>query len=180
MRNLALKGAQMKYFITGLFVVLLSACSSIPTTIANAPKADLQLSKVIYGENDYAGQQVRWGGKIVNITQNNNFSLVEIQHYPLTTPGFPVTLGGSQGRFIARSAEYFDPDVYQIGLLITFSGDVNSGITKTINREERYLPIIDVAETRLWPYRTVDGKSSTYTGAESRYSGYGIYGTGSF
>ena len=165
--------------LLAILIVFLTACSTLPEAINTAPADDLQLWQVLKGDNDFIGQQVRWGGKIVSVRQENNFSIIEVQHYPLNNYGFPLTLQASQGYFIAQTGEDFDPDIYQQGLFITFAGTINSGETKTINREEHYLPIVNISETRLWPYRTDrKGRSTTNTGAESRYHGYGIYGSG--
>jgi outer membrane lipoprotein len=166
-----------------LLTFLLGACANTSPTIQAIPEGNLQLRKLVSDEtNNYVGQQVRWGGEIVNVSTENGRSIFEIKHYPLMRHGFPLSNLYSQGKFIAESNEVFDPDVYSEGLLITFSGTILSEMTE--NDEARYkykyMPHIDIIDLMLWPYGRKNGESYSYTGTESEYKGYGIYGSGHY
>ena len=166
--------------LVGLLIVLLSACSNLPETISRVPENNLQLRHVKNDTNNFIGQQVRWGGRIINISSDDGQSIMEIKQYPLNRYGFPLTNVSSQGSFISQSEKIFDPDVYQEGLLITFSGTIISEVKKTIKRKDYYLPIITITDSNLWAYRVSKGRAYTITGMESEFRGYGIDGSGHY
>jgi outer membrane lipoprotein len=164
-----------------LITILLSACSTLPSTIQAVPEGNLQLRKLVDSEtNNYIGEQVRWGGSIVSVSMENGRSILEIKHFPLMRQGFPLSNLYSQGKFIAESNEVFDPDVYLEGLLITFSGTITSERTSNAEARYKYMPHIEIIDARLWPHNSSNGKGYTYTGIESEFRGYGIYGSGHY
>jgi outer membrane lipoprotein len=173
----------MKRVMLSLIMVLLSACSTLPPTIQAVPEGNLQLSTVNEAEiNQYVGEHVRWGGSIVNVKNENGRSLLEIQHYPLTRYGFPLTKNlPTQGRFIAQINEVLDQGIYLEGLLITVSGTVISEISQyVVGREDRDSPHLDITDIKLWPYKNEDGEAYTYISNESDFKGWGIYGPGDY
>ncbi|NQZ53620.1 MAG: Slp family lipoprotein [Piscirickettsiaceae bacterium] len=165
-----------------ILTILLSGCSTLPPSIQTPPEGNLQLRHVRINDiESFIGEQVRWGGKIINVSRANDLSILEIKQYPLTQYGFPLLNISSQGVFIAQSHQVFDPDNYIEGLLITFSGTINSGVAQVGKSKVRYLPIIDIVDTKLWPHNKLDdGSAYTYTGMESEFQGYGIEGSGHY
>ncbi|RKZ86829.1 MAG: starvation-inducible protein [Gammaproteobacteria bacterium] len=166
--------------LVGLLIVLLSACSNLPETISRVPENNHQLRNVVNDVDNFIGQQVRWGGEIIKVSRDNNLSILEIKQFPLNRYGFPLTNVHSQGKFIARSDQLFDQEVYQEGLLITFSGMITSEIKETVKRKDNYLPIITITDSNLWPYRISKGRAYTNTSMESEFRGYGIEGSGHY
>jgi len=69
----------MKY-IFYLSLIFLSACSSLPPAISNAPTEDLPLKKVAIDVGLFIGKTVRWGGKIIKVNNDENFSTVQVLH----------------------------------------------------------------------------------------------------
>jgi len=171
----------MNRMIMLLITVFLSACSTLPSTIQALPEGNLQLRKLVDSDtNNYVGKQVRWGGSIISVSMENGRSILEIKHYPLMRNGFPLSNLYSQGKFIAESNEVFDPEVYLEGLLITFSGTITSEITPNAEARYKYMPHIDILDARLWPHNKSNDNAYTYTGSESVFKGYGIYGSGHY
>jgi outer membrane lipoprotein len=178
-----LKEKMMKY-LTILFVVLLTACNSkLPVDIQYAPAEDLQLKQVVNAVPEYQGKPVRWGGEIITVTNDDGSSLLEIKQLSLNSYGFPLLNKPSYGQFIAKSKQYFDPEEYQAGLLITFSGIITAEeMKREIRRKDYYLPIIDITTTKLWPYyKSSNGKAYTVTTPQtSRYRRHGYHGSGDY
>lgn len=162
--------------------ILLSGCSNLSPAIQMLPAGNLQLNQVkVNGVERFMGEQIRWGGRIISVNNENGFSTLEIKHYPLMRNGFPLSNLPSQGKFIVQSHQAFDPDMYLEGLLITFSGSIHSEVMREVKRKDEYLPIIDIVDMKLWPHRKLNGKKGyTYTGMESEFRGYGIYGSGHY
>jgi outer membrane lipoprotein len=154
-----------------MLIILLSACATsnnVPPSIQSPPANNLVLRLVILNTDNFIGQQVRWGGKIINVSSDNGHSTMEIEHFPLNRYGSPLINLRSQGTFIVQSDQFFDPDLYQQGLLITFSGTIKSEITRTVNRKEYFLPIITSNDFHLWPYTISGGKAVPVIDVKSR------------
>ena len=164
-----------------LFSLLLTACSNnLPANIKTAPSSDLKYRHILAEEVDtFIGKQVRWGGKIIKVMKHGNDSLIEIQNYPVNRYGLPLLNLPTRGKFIAKSAHVFDPGIYLEGLLVTFSGTLGPETTRVEKRKIRFLPVVNVTDVHLWPHKRLNAKEGyTYTGMESRFRGYGKYGSG--
>jgi len=170
----------MKKLIFIFLVLTLSACTSVTSSISKAPANNYQFRQVVNDVNNFIGREVRWGGKIINVSKDNDHVLIEIKQFPLNRYGFPLTNIPSQGRFIAQAEQIFDTDKLQQGLLITFSGFVVSETSQILKHEKHYLPVISIKDSHLWSYRVIDGKAYTITGKESIFRGYGNYGSGHY
>lgn len=164
-----------------LFPLLLTACSNnLPANIKAAPDHDLLYRHVLAKEVDtFIGKQVRWGGKIIKVMQRGKDSLIEVQNYPVNRYGFPLLNLPTRGKFIAKSEQAFDPDVYLEGLLVTFSGTLQPETTRVERRKIRFLPVVQISDVHLWPHeRLNDRQGYSHTGMESRFRGYGKYSSG--
>ncbi len=164
-----------------LFPLLLTACSNnLPANIKSAPAYDLQYRHVLAEEVDtFIGKQVRWGGKIIKVMKHGNDSLIEIQNYPVNRYGLPLLNLPTRGKFIAKSEQKFDSNVYLKGLLVTFSGTLEPETTRVERRKIRFLPVVRVTDVHLWPHeRLNETEGYSHTGMESRFRGYGKYGSG--
>lgn len=154
-----------------MLTILLSACATsnnVPLSIQSPPANNPLLRMVIVDTDNFIGKQVRWGGIIVNVSSDNGLSAMEIEYFPLNRYGLPLINLRSAGMFIAQTDQFFDPDLYQQGLLITFSGTIKSEITKTVNRKEYFLPIITITDSHLWPYTISNGKAYPIIDARAR------------
>ena len=166
-----------------LLPLLLTACSSnLPSNIKTAPAHDLLYWHVLAEEVDtFIGKQVRWGGKVIKVMQRGSDSLIEIQNYPVNRYGLPLLNLPTRGKFIAKSDQVFDENIYLEGLLVTFSGTLEPETTRVEKRKIRFLPVINVTDVHLWPHERLNDKEGyTHTGMESRFRGYGKYGSGHY
>jgi len=144
------------FSVASLLFMVLTGCSNIPKQITTAPLNDLQLSKVRDQVENFQNQQVRWGGEVVSVENNNDVSLVQIVQYPLNNYGKPVTTKSSEGRFIAKTDEFIDPVVFKEGTLLTFTGIVDGETVRKIDQKELTMPVINVTYMYRWQiYPTV-------------------------
>ena len=79
-----------------IFMLMLSACSSVPVAIKNAPDPDPQLAKVASNVMTYQGQQVRWGGQIIKVENSDQGATLQIAQFPLNSYGKPLSDKDSQ------------------------------------------------------------------------------------
>jgi len=162
-----------------LIVFLLSACTNASRTIFILPAGNVELRDVLVSQDDsLEGTRVRWGGEILSVKQENGLSVIELKHFPLMRNGFPLSNLPSQGKFIAQSNQEFDANIYLEGLLVTFAATVTTETTPYFDRIDRVMPHINIIDAELWPHNSSHVKPYTYTGTESVFKGYGIYGSG--
>lgn len=151
----------MRLSLIVIFIAALTACSNVPKQIKSPPAQDVQLNQVIANKEMMAGQPVRWGGEIVEVENTNDASLIQVVQFPLNHYGKPQLNNNSQGRFIARSEQFFDPAVYKQGRLITFSGKATTDIAKrSIDEKQIIMPVIDVTDSYRW--QPTEPRPTTY------------------
>ncbi|OUR64868.1 hypothetical protein A9Q79_06135 [Methylophaga sp. 42_25_T18] len=170
----------MKYLFY-LNLIFLVACSSLPPAISTPPAEDLQLKQVMVDIERFIGTTVRWGGKIIKVNNDENFSTVQMLQYPLNSFGTPKTKETSQGRFFSQTTKFLDPEIYKEGTLATFSGTVQSAETIQVDKKSLLLPVINIQESHIWSNR-YKGQSYYYVGHHhgGRYYGYGYYPYGRY
>jgi len=156
-------------FLLFLFVALLSACSTLPPAITNAPLYDLSYLEAVQNIGKYKNAPVRWGGVIVDVANEQARSLVQVLAYPLSSQGRPLTDQPYQGRFVIATPEFLDPAVYEKNTSITVAGIITGDIERTIDKKTLRLPLLKVSDMHLWP----DYSGNYYGGGF--YGGYGPY-----
>lgn len=134
--------------LLAILALNLAACSTLPESIKKAP--DKEISLVEATNEAKNGTNVRWGGKIVQVENKDNQSLLEIVAYPLNHYGKPRTGKHSQGRFVAVTDEFYDPVVYEKGTLITISGRVAGSEKRKVDERSILMPVIDIVESYKW------------------------------
>ena len=144
------------FFATSFVLVLLSGCSNIPKQITTAPSNDLQLNEIQGQIENFANQDVRWGGEVVSVENNNDASILQIVQYPLNHYGKPIINQSSDGRFLAKTTEFIDPVVYKKGTLLTFTGTLNGEDVRKVDQKELIMPVLVVSSMYKWqPYQQI-------------------------
>lgn len=165
-----------------LIVVLSTACSTTSPSIKSAPTDDVQLKQVVLDVDNSIGKPVRWGGKVIKVNNDDNFSTIQMVQFPLNSFGKPVTTKTSQGRFVSQSPAFLDPVIFEEGTLVTFFGTVRSAEMIKVDQRSLLMPIVDINEFHIWPERNKDLAHSHYylSPYHGRFVGYGYYGTGRY
>jgi len=141
----------MKLYLISI-CLLLSACTSLPPAFDNAPATDVTYSQVREDLARHHNTLVRWGGVIVSTENIENISLMEIIHYPLDHYGRPQLDETSEGRFVIKSAELLDPEIYAADREIIVLGVIDGDIKRAISNETRaWMPLINSTAIHLWP-----------------------------
>ncbi len=156
----------MKRYLVMLCLVL-NACSGLPPAIKEPPLYDISYTEAVQKTANYKNAPVRWGGTIVDVENEQNFSLVQVLYYPLDSDGEPKTDKQYSGRFVFKSQEFLDPAVYSKDAKITVAGILIGDLERTVGKKVLSLPLISATTIYLWPVYEYD----------SRYDGFG-YGYG--
>ncbi len=134
-----------------LAILLLGACSNLPTAIKDAPSTEVQLQDVQNNIEAYKGSSVRWGGTIVQVENDEDASWIHVLYYPLKGYGRPRLNRSSQGRFLMHSEKFLDPAVYAKGTQITVAGVLTGDTERMIGKKTLKLPVINVSHDYIWP-----------------------------
>lgn len=158
----------MKYFLLSISFLLV-ACSNLPPAIENPPLYDISYSEATRNIAHFKEAPVRWGGAVIDVENEQNYSVVQVLYYPLNSYGRPQLDKPNEGRFLIKSPEFFDPAVYTSKTEITVSGTLKGDVERSVGNKSLRLPMIAAKVIHLWP------------AYEPRnYYGYGGYGYGGF
>ncbi|MGR9114452.1 MAG: Slp family lipoprotein [Gammaproteobacteria bacterium] len=158
----------MKWF---LVVLALQGCSNLPVAIKNPPELDINYKDAIARLTKYQGMQVRWGGTIIDVENEETFTRIQILYYPLNGNGRPKLSQQTEGRFVLESPKFLDPAIYRKDSEITVAGRLKGEIIRKVGKKTLKLPVISAETLHLWPERYKDECRGYYY---SPYY-YGIY-----
>jgi len=147
-----------------LSCLLLGACTSMPKAIQNMNVVDVTYSQASQNIDNYRNIPVRWGGIIIDVENEEDFSLVQVLFYPLNYSGRPQLNDPHGGRFVIKSTEFLDPVVYAKDKEISVVGTLDGDIQRTVGKKIIRVPLIQSISAHLWPKR------------QNNYYGYGGYG----
>jgi outer membrane lipoprotein len=158
------------------FCLLLNACSSLPPAISSPPLFDISYSQAIRDIAKYKNAPVRWGGVIIDVENEQNFSLVQVLYYPLNGDGSPQTDQLNEGRFLIKSPEFLDPAIYTKDTEITVAGVLTGDLERTIGKKVMRLPLISATTIYRWPVYVHDNYYDGFGyGYNPYYGGYPYY-----
>lgn len=140
----------MKWILL-LLTLILPACSTLPVAIQNAPVPNLNYAEVNGNIELYKNYRVRWGGTIIQVDNEENFSRLQVLYYPLDSFGKPYTDSQTAGRFVLETPEFYDPAVYRKNAKITAAGIVKGSTTLKIGNKSLIVPVIDLQQLHIWP-----------------------------
>jgi outer membrane lipoprotein len=160
-----------------LICLLINACSTLPPAIKTPPIFDISYTQALQKITNYTDAPVRWGGVIIDVENEQNFSLVQVLSYPLSDDGEPQTDQQNEGRFLIKSSEFLDPAVYKKDTKITVAGKLIGDIERTIGKKVVRLPMVSGSTIYQWPVyqynNYYDGYGYGY--GYNPYYGYGGY-----
>ncbi len=135
-----------------LLSVLLAGCAANPPLGLEpvAPGAPGP-AEVRSDPSRHLGQQVRWGGEILGISNLSGSTEVEIFSRPLFNNAEPRPEGGEGVRFIARVPGFLDPAQYRVDKRMTVVGSLVEPVTRPVGEYPYLYPVVAVQAHHLWP-----------------------------
>ena len=73
----------MRLYLIFIYL-LLSACATLPPAFEDAQVTTISCRQVSADLDSYKNTSVRWGGVIVDVENDENFSLMQVLFYPLS------------------------------------------------------------------------------------------------
>jgi len=100
--------------------------------------------------NLYVGSQVVFGGYVLELKNGQTESLLTILQAPLDFQNRPNLREESEGRFVARTEEFLDPETYRKDRRVTVTGEMAGILMQPIGGKEYRHPVIDAGRFQLW------------------------------
>ena len=152
-----------------LVAALLSACAT-PGPFVAAPTASPPVWYVAENLARYENQNVLWGGMIVEITNTERYTELEMLGFPLDAKQQPQTEKADEGRYILIVSGFLDPAEFAVGRFITFPGRVTGSRQGELRGEPYIWPMLDTLQPHLWPkdFRQNDKRYSIGVGVGVR------------
>ena len=139
------------FLLFGLFLFLNSGCAyPISKELRQEASKEPTFPMVLQNPTAYSGSIVIWGGKIIEAHNVTGGSEIIVLETPLDYQEMPESEKYSQGRFIAKSSTFLDPEVYKKGKKITIAGEILGKETKPLGKTEYTYPVIMVKQIHLW------------------------------
>ncbi|SEL32160.1 outer membrane lipoprotein [Kosakonia sacchari] len=114
----------MRWLLAGLATAVLSGCVSVPDAIkGTSPTPQDDLVRVMSAPSLYVGQEARFGGKVVDIQNQQGKTRLEIASVPLDSGARPVLGEPSVGRIYAEVNGFLDPVDFR-NQLVTVVGPI--------------------------------------------------------
>ncbi|MGZ5010422.1 MAG: Slp family lipoprotein [Methylobacter sp.] len=165
-----------RYFL--IICLLLNACSSLPPAIKNPPLYDISYAQATQNIASHKNAPVRWGGVIIDVENEQDFSLVQVLYYPLNSNGRPRLDKPNEGRFLFKTPEFLDPAVYDKNTEITVAGTLIGDTDRMIGKKSLRLPLISATTIYRWPVYEYDNRYDSFGygyGYNPYYGGYPYY-----
>ncbi|GAB3023055.1 Slp family lipoprotein [Bowmanella dokdonensis] len=141
----------MKQILLAGCILLMAGCSTLPDELQVKEGTNLlSYQQVSANPQQTAGNQVRWGGVIAEVTNKQDATLVEVVHYPLRSYGRPSVSDDSMGRFRVYIDGFLDPMVFKPGRSLTITGKVLGSETDRVGEHDYVFPAIKADGYHLW------------------------------
>ena len=152
-------------FAMPVAVLLLAACAPAPIYKTGANAVLATPSQVAHAPEQYSGNEVIWGGRIVHVSNFQDHSEIELLAYPLDSSQRPRANDSGNGRFVAVMRGYVEPLDYPAGALMTVDGKLNGTRAGQVGQADYLFPLVDVAQSHVWTAEEMQkGRSNVHFG----------------
>ncbi|NLE00628.1 MAG: hypothetical protein GX640_12220 [Fibrobacter sp.] len=141
--------------IVSLSLVLVSVfgCASyypISTQYRQEAQGGPTYSMVKDNPDSFIGKMVIWGGKILKTSNDSTGSEIMVLQSPVDENGRPGSGMQSEGRFLAVSPTFLDPEIYKTSRMITVAGTVVGSKTMLVDKLNYTYPVIRLKQIHIW------------------------------
>ncbi len=145
-----------RILLVGLLLLLLSGCAyPISKELRQEAKGSPTFAMILQNPTAYTGSVVIWGGSIIQTLNTKEGTEILVLETRLDYEERPEGRRYSQGRFVAKSAAYLDPEVYKPGKRLTVAGEIIGKEVKPLGNTEYTYPVVMIKEIHLWRKRVV-------------------------
>lgn len=142
----------------------------------SVPYTKVDFNEVKTNISSYQNMPFRWGGRIINVTNEESSSKAQLLYYPLNRYGRLKTNKEAEGRFAITRSHFLDPAIYKEGTEVTVTGILSGDIKQLIGKKTLTLPLLKVDHIHIWPkYQQVDDRLYYYPYSPFPYYRHNFY-----
>lgn len=160
--------------LTGACLLGTMGCVAYPMSKQVRKQAEstqnISFQAMLANSDAYKGRMVIWGGRILKTVNETNGGFVYVLQAPLDNQEWPISTRFSQGRFMAWSSAFLDPEVYRKGAKVTIAGLLSGKEVRNVDGNIYAYPAVELRETYFWSQQPAH-----YTGSPA-WGWYGPYG----
>lgn len=145
----------IRLLASALLPLLLAACASTPRFETEGVRTDITPQAAVRTSAGELGQEVLWGGVIVESRNLRDATQFEILSYPLGEDQRPDTNKQPRGRFLAVQPGYAETADFAPGRLITVRGQLQEQVRGRIGEADYTYPVVAIEDLELWRPQTV-------------------------
>ncbi|MBU0482160.1 MAG: Slp family lipoprotein [Proteobacteria bacterium] len=145
-------------------LMLLAGCAVTGPLDTSMVDSDVLPVQAIDGYQGLRGRTVQWGGLIVEITNGEKVTRIQVLSYPLGSDGNPDEYQSPTGRFMIEYPEFLEPLDYAPGRYLTAVGIIESLAAEKIGESRRKLPVLKSGQVHLWPKHRYRNQPQTRVG----------------
>lgn len=144
-----------------LVLLTVAACAPAPIYKTTPQAVAATPQQVAQTPERFAGGDVIWGGRIVQVVNLADHSEIELLAYPLDSSQRPKANDSGNGRFIALLPGYAEPLDYPAGAMMTVSGKLNGSRAGKVGEADYVFPLVGTAQSHVWtPEEMTKGRSN--------------------
>ena len=147
---MAVQKQVVKGLLAGAIALMLSGCVTVPEAIkGSSPTPQDDLVRVMNAPQLYVGQEARFGGKVVEIQNQQGKTRLEIATVPLDSGARPILGEPSRGRIYANVNGFLDPVDFR-GQLVTVVGPITGTVEGKVGSTPYKFMTMDVTGYKRW------------------------------
>lgn len=136
--------------ILSVAILSLTGCATVPEVIKGTTATPQQnLAAVQSAPQLYVGQEARFGGSVVNMSNEKNRTRLEIAAVPLDSVARPILGERSTGRLVAYINGFVDP-VDLRGQLVTVVGPITGAERGKIGETDYTFVVMNANSYKRW------------------------------
>ncbi len=129
---------------------ILAACASGPKFDPAATELSVSPRQVAANTDQFLDSRVIWGGLIVNATNLENATEIEVLAYPLNSSQRPQLDQSPLGRFLVMQDGYLETVTFSRDRVITVTGTVRETVIGRVGDSEYVYPVVHSDGLYLW------------------------------
>lgn len=147
---MAVQTKVVRLIMAGAVAIALSGCVSVPDAIkGSSPTPQQDLLRVMNAPELYVGREARFGGKVIDVQNQQGKTRLEIATVPLDSGARPVLGEASRGRIYADVSGFLDPVDFR-GQLVTVVGPITGAVQGKIGSTPYKFMTMQVNGYKRW------------------------------
>lgn len=142
------------------FTALLAGCAGTPEPL----RGDFPPLVPAAADADDIGTEVRWGGRVLDVTPQQDRTCMEILSLRLDKASRPREDGEAGRRFLACKDDFVEPAAFPEGRLVTVVGSLTGFETRPVGEYDYRFARLQAHTIYLWAERDPDPFHDPYPG----------------